>query len=230
MCLGIFLLRFTLYWTYCISQTSVTISFPRLGKFPPRISPTIFSGTFSFSSSSETPIIWVWMCLMLSQRSLKLSSFLFTLYSVFCSAVVISTILSSSSLIHSSGSVILLLIPSSVFSISVIVLLITHNEHIDFCVPQFSGSLLNISCIFWTCASLLFLTAWIIFTIITLNIFSGRVILSSSFIWSYGSLHCSFTCNLFHCCLILSNLLSLWSPFFRLQGCGFSFSSLPMVD
>ena len=116
MCLGMFVLMFTLYWTYCISQTWVTISFPRLGKFPAIIYPTIFSGTFSFSSS-ETPIIWVWMCLMLSQRSLKLSSFLFILYSVLCSAVVISSILSSSSLIHSSGSVILLLIPSSVFFI-----------------------------------------------------------------------------------------------------------------
>ena len=155
---------------------------------------------------------------MLSQRSLKLSSFLFILYSVLCSAVVISSILSSSSLIHSSGSVILLLIPSSVFFISVIVLLITHNEHIDFFVLQFSGSLLNISCIFLTCAFLLFLTACIIFTIITLNSFSHRVPFSSSFIWSYGSLPYSFTGNIFQCCFILSNLLCLWSPFFRFQS------------
>ena len=56
MCLGMFVLMFTLYWTYCISQTWVTISFPRLGKFPAIIYPTLFSGTFSFSSS-ETPII-----------------------------------------------------------------------------------------------------------------------------------------------------------------------------
>ena len=170
------------------------------------------------------------MCLMLSQRSLKLFSFLFILYSVFCSEVVISSILSSSSLIQSSSSVSLLLIPSSVFFISVIVLLITHNEHIDFFVLQFSGSLLNISCIFLACASLLFLTAWIIFTIITLNSFSGRVPFSSSFIWSYGFLPCSYTSNIFHCCLILSSLLCLWSPFFRLQVCSFSFSSLPTVN
>jgi len=40
-------------------------------------------------------------------------------FSIFCSAAVISTILSSKSLIHSSVSVILLLIPSSVLFISV---------------------------------------------------------------------------------------------------------------
>ena len=47
----------------------------------------------------------------LSQRSLKLSSILFILFSLFCSSAVISTILTSSSLIHSSASVIVLLIP-----------------------------------------------------------------------------------------------------------------------
>ena len=46
-------------------------------------------------------------------------------YSLFCSVAVISTILSSSSLIHPSASVILLLIPSSVLFTSVIVLFIT---------------------------------------------------------------------------------------------------------
>ena len=56
--------------------------------------------------------------LILSQSSLKLYSFLFILFSfVFflCSTAVTSTILSSSSLIHSSASLILLLIPFSVF-------------------------------------------------------------------------------------------------------------------
>ena len=46
-------------------------------------------------------------------------SVLFILFSFFCSAVVISTILSSRSLIHSSASVILLLIPSREFLISI---------------------------------------------------------------------------------------------------------------
>ena len=47
------------------------------------------------------------------------------LFSLFCSLAVISTILSFTSLIHSSASVILLLIPSRVFLISVILLFIT---------------------------------------------------------------------------------------------------------
>ena len=44
-----------------------------------------------------------------------------------------------------------------------------------------SSSLLNISCIFSVCASILFLRFCIIFIIITLNSFSGRLPISSSF-------------------------------------------------
>ena len=73
----------------------------------------------SLSSSSGTPIMQMLVHLMLFQRSLGLSSFLFNLFSIFCSAAVISTFLSSRSFIHSSASVILLLIPSSVLFISV---------------------------------------------------------------------------------------------------------------
>jgi len=69
--------------------------------------------------SSETPIIWMLMCLTLPQRSLRLSSVLFILFTLFCPSEAISTILSSSSLIHSSASDILLLIPSRVFLNSV---------------------------------------------------------------------------------------------------------------
>ena len=58
---------------------------------------------------------------MLSQRSLRLSLFLFILFSLFCSASVISNIPSSSSLICSYASVILLLVPSSIYFVSVIV-------------------------------------------------------------------------------------------------------------
>ena len=57
----------------------------------------------------------------LSQRSLKLSSFLLIIFPLFFFMVVISTTLSSSSFIFSSASFILLLIPSSVFFTSVIV-------------------------------------------------------------------------------------------------------------
>ena len=61
------------------------------------------------------PIIRRFVCLILSQRSLRLSSVLFILFTLFGFLEVIATILSSSSLIHSSGSDILLLIPSRVF-------------------------------------------------------------------------------------------------------------------
>ena len=63
--------------------------------------------------------------LILSQRSLRLSSVLFCLFTLFCTSEVISTILSSSSLIYSSASDILLLIPSRVFLISVIMLFVS---------------------------------------------------------------------------------------------------------
>ena len=108
------------------------------------------------------------VCLTLSQRSLKLSSFLFFLFALFYSAAVISTILSSSSLIHFSAPFILLLSPSSVFFISVILF-------VQLCLffNSFS-SLLNISCILLVCASVLFPRSWIIFMIITLNSFAGR--------------------------------------------------------
>ena len=124
-----------------------------------------------------------------------------------------STILSSNSLICSSDSVILLLILSSVFFTSFIVLFITLGLF-------FSSSkcFLNISCIFFKCAFTLFPRFWIIFTIITLNALSGRLPTSSSFIWPYVFLPCSFICNILLCNLIFSNLLYLWSPFCRLQG------------
>ena len=74
-------------------------------------------------------------------------------------------------------------------------------------------SLLNVSCIF----SILFQKFWIIFSIITVNSFSGRLPLSSSFVSSGGFLPSSFTCCIFLCLLILFNLLCLGSPFCRLQ-------------
>ena len=96
------------------------------------------------------------------------------------------------------ASVILLLIPSREFLISFIVLFI-----IVCLLFSSSRSLLNVSCIF----SILFPRFWIIFTIITLNSFSGRLPISSSFVWSGGFLHCSFICCVFLCLLILLNLL-----------------------
>ena len=57
--------------------------------------------------------------LMLSQTSVRLASFLFILFSIFCSVAVIPTFLSSRSFICSSASVILLLTLSSVLFTSV---------------------------------------------------------------------------------------------------------------
>ena len=128
--------------------------------------------------------------------------------SLFCSAVVISTILSLRSFVHSSAWVILLLIHSREFLILLSVVFI-----IVCLLFSSSRSLLNISCIF----SILFPRFWIIFTIITLNYFSGRLPISSLFVWSGGFLPCSFIWCVFLFLLILLNLLCLGSPFCRLQ-------------
>ena len=149
---------------------------------------------FFFYSSSGTPVIQMLVHLILSQRSLRLSSVLFILFTLFCSSEIISTILSSSSLIHSSASDILLLIPSRVFLISVIVLFVSE------CLFFNSYRSLSIgSCIF----SILFSKFWIIFTIIILNSFSGSLPVSSLFIWASVFLICSFICVVFFCLFII---------------------------
>ena len=76
MCLGVFHLGFILFGTLWVSWSSVTISFPILGKFSAIISSSIFSWSFFLSSSSGTPVIRMLGHLTLSQRSLRLSSFL----------------------------------------------------------------------------------------------------------------------------------------------------------
>ena len=72
----------------CDSWTWVAISFPMLRKFLAIISSNTFSEPFFFSSSSVTPIIWLLVCLMLFQESLRLFSFfsLFFLYSFYSSS------------------------------------------------------------------------------------------------------------------------------------------------
>ena len=79
-----------------------------------------FLGFFLSPSYPGTLIMLTLVCLMLSQRSLRFSSFFFILFSRFCSAAVISTILSSRKFFHPYASVILLLIPSSVLFMSVL--------------------------------------------------------------------------------------------------------------
>ena len=81
MCLGVFHLGFILLGTLWVSWTWVAISFPILGKFSAIISSSNFSWPFFLSSSSGTPMIRILGCLTLSQRSLRLSSFLLILFS-----------------------------------------------------------------------------------------------------------------------------------------------------
>ena len=117
MSLGMFHLGFILFGTLWYSWNCVTNSFPILGKISTIISSKIFSFFFLLYSPSGMSIIQMLSCSTLSQRALRLSSFLFTL---FCSASFISTILSSSSHILYSASVPLPLVPSRVFLISFI--------------------------------------------------------------------------------------------------------------
>ena len=91
MCLSLFCLGFILYGTLCTSWTWVAVSFPMLGRFSTIMSSNIFLGTFSLSSPSGTPIMLMLVDLV-SQRSLRLSSFLFVLLSLFYSAAVNCTI------------------------------------------------------------------------------------------------------------------------------------------
>ena len=141
----------------------MTISFSILGKFSTIIPLKIF--LCPFSSSSGTPVIQMLMCLILFQRSLRLSSVLFLLFTLFCSSEVISTILSSSSLICSASDI-LLLTPSRVFLTTVIVLFVSVGLFFNY-----STSLLIDYCIF----SILFSRFLITFTIIILNSFSSSL-------------------------------------------------------
>ena len=115
MNLGMFILEFIFYRALCTSCTWVAISFPMLGKFLSTISSDIFLHPFFFSFSSGIPIFQMLMCLMLSQRPLRLFSFIFILFSLFYSMAVIFTTLYSNSFIYSSASVILLLISYNAF-------------------------------------------------------------------------------------------------------------------
>jgi len=126
MCLGVFHLGFILFGTLWVSWMWVIISFSILGTFSTIISSSIVSWSFFLSSSSGTPMIRMLGHLILSWRSLRLSSFLLIHFSFFLSDSFISTILSSTSLILSSASIILLYIPSRVFLIPFIALFIIY--------------------------------------------------------------------------------------------------------
>ena len=67
-------------------------------------------------------------------------------------------------------------------------------------------------------ASILFPRSWIIFSIIILNFFSGRLPISTSFSCFSGVLSCSFIWYKVLCLLILSIFLWMWFSFHRLQN------------
>ena len=172
---------------------------------------------FLNSSSSGTVITQMLVHLILSQRSLRLSSILFIPFPSFCSSGVISTILSSSLLIHSSASVILLLVPSRVFLISVIVLFISG------CLFFISSMSLVIVLNVFNCVKCFFhflhsfSSLQSIFTIFILNSLSGRLLISSLFglVSFYLALSFVLYFSLFSS-FFFSNLLHLVSPFPRL--------------
>ena len=140
-----------------------------------------------------------------------------------------SSILSSRSLIRSSASVFLLLITSSVFFISFIVLFISVCLLFNYSRCLFfncSRSSLNISHIFSIFASILFPRSWIIFTISILNPFSGRLPISTSF--NFFLAFCSFIWYIALCLFILPLFLWMSFSFHRLQDCSYScFCCLP---
>ena len=76
ICLAVFHLGFILFGTLWVSWTWVIISFPTLGNFSTIVSSSIFSWSFFLSSFSGTPMIQMLGRLALSQRSLRLPSFL----------------------------------------------------------------------------------------------------------------------------------------------------------
>ena len=75
MCLEVFCLGFILFGTLWFSWNWVATSFHILGTFSTITSSSIFPWSFFLSSSSGTPMIRMLGCLTLSQRSLRLSSF-----------------------------------------------------------------------------------------------------------------------------------------------------------
>ena len=125
MCLGIGLFGLTLIGTFCASWNCVAFPLSTFRKF----SVFMFSNRVSipcfFSSSSGIAIIQMFVCFMLCCGSLKLSSHFLVFFLCNCSTLVFLSTLSSSSLIQTSVSPRLLIIPSSIIFFSIIVFYIS---------------------------------------------------------------------------------------------------------
>ena len=110
--LGVGIFVFSLFCAFCDYCILIPVSFS-LGKFWDIISSNIFPIHFSFSSASWIAVMHRWTPVMLPHRSLMLLSCVFMWFSACCPDWVISIMLSSMSLIHSSA---LFTLPFSAFS------------------------------------------------------------------------------------------------------------------
>ena len=151
----------------------------------------------------------------------RLPTFLFNLFSIFCSTAVLPSILSSSSFICSSSSFILLLIPSSVFFISGIVFPVL------FVVQVFQVFIKHFMCLFALClhafsdlGSSLLSFLWILFlSPLHLAVFPVFYLIPSSGTYlSVVSFYLTF-CFLFH---RLQDCNSCFFWCLPLGGCGWS--------
>ena len=162
MCLSVFLLGFILPGTLCASKTWLIISFSMLGKFSAIISSNIFSGPFSLLSSWDPYNVNVHV-IMLFQRSFRLASFIFILFSIFCSWQWFPPFCPP-------GHLSMLQLFCYGF------LLVYYSSLVCLFFSSFR-SVVDISCIISIFTSILFPRSWIIFTIIILIIANSKGVL-----------------------------------------------------
>ena len=117
ICLDLFLLGLILYGILYISGLGWLSPFSHYGIFSYCLFRYFLRAFISLSSPSGTPIMQMFMHLIMSQCSHFFSFF----FSLFCSMAAISPILSYSSLIHFSASFTVLLTPSNILLISFII-------------------------------------------------------------------------------------------------------------
>ena len=123
---------------------------------------------------------------ILPQRSLRHSSIIFIIF-LSWSSTVIYLILSCN---------LSILLPQFCYWFLVYYFVISIPVCLFFISSRCLLNVLNISYIF----SILFSIFWNFVTIIALNSYSDRLPISSSFIWPFSFLPCSFICNIFCCC------------------------------
>ena len=123
----------------------------------------IFSGLFSLSSLSVIPIMQILVCLMLFQRSFRLASFIFILFSIFCSWQWFPPFCPP-------GHLSMLQLFCYGF------LLVYYSSLVCLFFSSFR-SVVDISCIISIFTSILFPRSWIIFTIIILIIANSKGVL-----------------------------------------------------